>query len=374
MCNVWLAMLKPHWYKVDWGLLIPVIILIIIGVVMIFSTSSIVGFSNFNDSFFFIKRHLVFLFIGICAFFVGLLVPYEIYKKYTGLLFFSALMLLLLTLSPLGVKVGGATRWLDLAFFRFQPAEVAKFAVVVLIAISLNRKDQVLNHFVKGAGPLVLIVVLPIILLILQPDLGNSGLILMVFLGLLFLSQFPIRYIIGFFVSSIIALIGIILSHPYQLKRIQSFLDPWEDPLGKNYHMVQSLIAIGSGGITGVGLGESKLKYFYLPLQYSDFIFSIICEEGGFILASIIFLLFGVIVFRSLKIARYATSSFGFYLAMGLMLILVVQAILNMGVVMGLLPVTGIPLTFISFGGSSLVVSMFCIGVLLNISKDRSND
>ena len=362
-------MLKPHWYKVDWGLLIPVVILIIIGVVMIFSTSSIVGFSNFNDSFFFIKRHLVFLFIGICAFFVGLLVPYEIYKKYAGLLFFSALMLLLLTLSPLGVKVGGATRWLDLAFFRFQPAEVAKFAVVVLIAIALNRKDQVLNHFVKGAGPLVLIVVIPIILLILQPDLGNSGLILMVFLGLLFLSQFPIRYIIGFFASSIIALIGIILSHPYQLKRIQSFLDPWEDPLGKNYHMVQSLIAIGSGGITGVGLGESKLKYFYLPLQYSDFIFSIICEEGGFILASIVIGMYFFILVKAYLIAKKTTDMFAFSLAMGCAFLVCFQAFINIAVVLGLFPVTGIPLTFISYGGTSLITSLFYIGVILNISN-----
>ena len=192
--------------------------------------------------------------------------------------------------------------------------------------------------------------------------------------ALLFISPIPFKQLFSVFLGSISIITISILSRPYQQKRILAFLNPDDDPLGRNYHMVQSLIAIGSGGLFGTGIGEGKLKYFYLPLQYSDFIFSIICEEGGFILASIIFLLFGVIVFRSLKIARYATSSFGFYLAMGLMLILVVQAILNMGVVMGLLPVTGIPLTFISFGGSSLVVSMFCVGVLLNISKDRSND
>jgi cell division protein FtsW len=362
-------MLKPHWYKVDWGLLIPVVCLIIIGVVMIFSTSSIVGFSNFNDSFFFIKRHFVFLFIGVCAFFVGLLVPFNSYKKYAGVLFIAALVLLILTLSPLGVKVGGAKRWLDLVLFRFQPAEVAKFAVVVLIAIALDRKERVLNHFVKGGGPLVLIIVFPIFFLILQPDLGNSGLILMVFLGLLFLSKFPIRYIIGFLGGSVVSLVGIILSHPYQLQRIKSFLNPWEDPLGKNYHMVQSLIAIGSGGITGVGLGESKLKYFYLPLQYSDFIFSIICEEGGFILAAIVIGMYFFILVKAYLIAKKTTDTFAFSLAMGCAFLVCFQAFINIAVVLGLFPVTGIPLTFISYGGTSLITSLFYIGVILNISN-----
>ena len=237
-------MLKPHWYKFDWILLVPVISLIIIGIVMIFSSSSIVGFSNYNDSFFFIKRHLVFLTMGIGAFFIGVLVPFNFYKKYVGVLVVATIVLLILTLSPLGVKVGGAQRWLDLAFFRFQPAEVAKFTVVILIGIALDRKKSILNHFLKGGIPLVLIVMIPIILLIMQPDLGNSGLILVVFISLLFLSSFPLRYIFTFLGISVVSLIGIILSHPYQLLRIQSFLNPWEDPTGKNYHMVLIVLAM----------------------------------------------------------------------------------------------------------------------------------
>lgn len=362
-------MLKPHWYKLDWVLLIPVVCLILVGIVMIFSTSSIVGFSNYNDSFFFIKRHFVFLLMGLCAFGVGVLVPFEVYKKYSWLLFFVACGLLILTITPLGVKVGGAKRWLDLGFFRFQPAEIAKFAVVVLLAIGLDRKQKVLNHFVKGGLPLAVVVIVPILLLILQPDLGNSGLILSVFMALLLLSRFPIRYIVSFFGASIVGLVGIILSHPYQLKRIQSFLDPWSDPLGKNYHMVQSLIAIGSGGITGVGLGESKLKFFYLPLQYSDFIFSIICEEGGFILAVFVICMYFFIVFRSYLIAKSADDAFAFYLAMGCSFLVCFQAFINIAVVLGLFPVTGIPLTFISYGGTSLITSLFYIGVILNISN-----
>lgn len=362
-------MLKPHWYKFDWILLVPVISLIIIGIVMIFSSSSIVGFSNYNDSFFFIKRHLVFLTMGIGAFFIGVLVPFNFYKKYVGVLVVATIVLLILTLSPLGVKVGGAQRWLDLAFFRFQPAEVAKFTVVILIGIALDRKKSILNHFLKGGIPLVLIVMIPIILLIMQPDLGNSGLILVVFISLLFLSSFPLRYIFTFLGISVVSLIGIILSHPYQLLRIQSFLNPWEDPTGKNYHMVQSLIAIGSGGITGVGLGESKLKFFYLPLQYSDFIFSIICEEGGLILAVIVISMYFFILFKSYQIAKSAEEVFAFYLAMGCAFLVCFQAFINIAVVLGLFPVTGIPLTFISYGGTSLITSMFYIGVILNVSN-----
>ncbi len=361
--------------SIDISLFLVMVILIIIGLVMLISTSSIVGIANFNDSYYFIRKQVFFIGLGFLGCLMGMSIPYRTYQRYALYGYMTSLIVMGLTLVPgVGKLVGGASRWIDLGLFTLQPIELMKFFIVVSIAGLLATKKDVLSDIKQGVLAALCLVSPPLFILFLQPDLGNLGLLLMVVGALLFISPIPFKQLFSVFLGSISIITISILSRPYQQKRILAFLNPDDDPLGRNYHMVQSLIAIGSGGLFGTGIGEGKLKYFYLPLQYSDFIFSIICEEGGFILASIIFLLFGVIVFRSLKIARYATSSFGFYLAMGLMLILVVQAILNMGVVMGLLPVTGIPLTFISFGGSSLVVSMFCVGVLLNISKDRSND
>ncbi len=362
-------MLNRLWYKVDWTLMIPVMILIVIGVIMIFSTSSIVGFSNYNDSYFFIKRHFIFLVIAFGAFFVGLVTPYTLYKKYFKSIAVCAIILLVLTLTPLGVEIAGAQRWLNLGVLRFQPAELAKFVVILFIALGLTRKQAILNHFFKGCVPLCIGTVVIATLLILQPDLGNVALILLVVFCLFFLSKIPLRHII---LLGVIALIGVglvIMSHPYQMQRVTSFLDPWADPLGKNYHTIQSFMAIGSGGITGVGLGESKLKYFYLPLQYSDFIFSIICEEGGFLLAMIVIVLYMAIMIKTYQIVKKTTDIFAFNVGMGAGLFICLQAFINIAVVIGLLPVTGIPLTFISFGGTSLITSLFYIGVILNISN-----
>ena len=267
-------MLKRYWYKVDWVLLIPVILLLIIGVLMIFSTSSIVGFSNYNDAYFFIKRHLVYLCIGFFALFLGTVINHHVYEKKLSHLFLLMIVLLLITLSPLGVKLGGAQRWLDLGFIRFQPVELAKFVIIIFTATGLARSKDILSRFLKGCFPILAVASIPLALLLLQPDLGNTGMILMVMFALFFLSNMPFKHIGTLVGMSFTALVGIILSNDYQMKRVIAFLDPWADPLGKNYHMIQSLIAIGSGGFWGLGLGESKLKYFYLPLQYSDFIFS----------------------------------------------------------------------------------------------------
>ncbi len=364
------AMLKPHWYKVDWSLMVPVFLLIIIGIIMLMSTSSIVGFSNYNDAYFFIKRHLMYLGVGILACFVGMVTPHTIYKRFLGLLFVLVLVCLLLTLTPLGVKVGGAQRWLDIGVFRFQPVEILKFVVVVFIAVGLDRSQSFLNNFFKGCFPLLLVVSIPLSLVVLQPDLGNTAIILLVVGCLFFLSSMPLRHIVSLGGISFLAVCLIILSHSYQMQRILAFLNPWEDPLGKNYHIIQSLIAIGSGGFFGLGLGESKLKYFYLPLQYSDFIFSIICEEGGFIFAVLVLLLFVLILFKTFFIVKKSESQFSFFLGMGCGLLICVQALINIAVVIGLMPVTGLPLTFISFGGTSLITSLFYVGVILNISND----
>jgi len=361
--------------RADWTLLIPVGILLIIGVIMIISTSSAVGLANYHDGFYFIKKHTGFLALGAVAFAVGLLLPHQSYRRmaFWGLL--GALVLMVLSFVPgIGVKVGGARRWIDVGLLTFQPVEVAKFFLVVFLAVFLENKQSVIRQFTKVAIPIMLVFLMPVLILINQPDLGNIGLILLVMATLLFLAKIPIWQFVMVCLSGL-GLLAINLSlHPYQWTRITAFLDPWADPLGKNYHMIQSLTAIGSGGFWGLGLGESKMKFFYLPLQYSDFIFSIICEEGGFILAAIIIGLYGFLFFRGIDIAKKSGSSFSYFLCMGLLLMLIYQAFLNIGVVIGVLPVTGIPLTFISFGGTSLVTSLFYMGVILNVSKEKAHD
>ncbi len=362
-------MLKRHWYKANWSLLFPVILLIAIGIIMIFSTSSIVGFSNYNDSYFFIKRHIAYLFMGFIACFVGITVPHTWYRSLIPTLFCIMILFLCLTLTPLGVKIGGAQRWLSLGFIQFQPVEIAKFVIILVVARGLDRSDSIFKYFFKGCLPILIILCIPLALLALQPDMGNIGIILSVVFCLFFLSKMPLRHIASLICVSISGIVGVILQNPYQLRRITAFLDPWADPLGKNYHMVQSLIAIGSGGLTGMGLGESKLKYFYLPLQYSDFIFSIICEEGGFLLALFVITLYLSIVLKTYHIVKKCAEPFSFYLGMGCALLVCMQAFINIAVVIGLFPVTGIPLTFISFGGTSLITSLFYIGIIINISN-----
>ncbi len=346
------------------------VVLIIIGAIMLLSSSSVVAFANFNDPYYYIKKHALYLVMGIVLFIIGFRIPHTIYQKYSlqGLLF--SVFLLILTLIPgIGVQLGGAKRWLNLVVFQMQPVEVAKFFAIVFVATSLHNKRQSITSLQKGFIPILAMVCLPVLVLLKQPDLGNTILTMSVTLILMFLGGARLKHLGGLLGGALSAITISVMLHPYQLGRIKTFLFPWRDPLGKSYHIVQSFIAIGSGGIFGQGLGQSKLKYFYLPLQYSDFIFSILCEEGGLILATTVIILNGLLFYRGISIAFYSRNHFSYFLGVGLTLLLVLQAVINMGVAIGLFPVKGVPLTFISFGGTSLIMSMFYVGVLLNISK-----
>lgn len=363
----------PTLFKgMDYMVFYAMVILICIGALMILSTSATVGLANYQDSYYFIKKHALFVFIGSCAFFFGLGLPHQVYKNFAGTGLVCATILVSLTLVPgLGVKLGGAKRWLDLGFFQLQPVEVLKFFVIVFISSMLENKKRAMKEFKKGILPVMLVLGIPLIILLIQPDFGNVILIAGVAGILLFMSHARLLHLCGLLAIGGVASAISLIVNPYQMGRIKNFLSPWADPLGKNYHIIQSFIAIGSGGLFGLGLGQSKLKFFYVPLQYSDFIFSILCEEGGFILAVTVILLFGVILFRGTRIASKADTEFGFYLALGLVTMLCLQAIINIGVVIGVIPITGIPLTFISFGGTSLIMSMYKMGVILNVSKYR---
>lgn len=366
-------MFKMHFNmrSIDWWLVIPMAILLTIGYIMVFSTTSFKGLSEFNDAYYFIKRHSLFLMLGIALFTCGSWLPVKYYKKCAFWGYLVSVALLLITLIPtIGVKVGGANRWLNFFGVQFQPIEIAKFWWAISVSIVLSKKSQWLHSFKHGMVPVFIIMLLPILCLLLQPDLGNAILTLSVAFALLLVSSLPLMVLL---VSVIMGagMIGYsILTHPYQMQRVQSFLNPWLDPLGKNYHIIQSFTAIGSGGVFGFGIGESRLKYFYLPLHYSDFIFSILCEEGGIMLASMVLLSFLVIFIRGIQISvgkpRY---SFEQFLVLALTFYIVFQAMINICVVVGIFPITGIPLTFISYGGTSLLSSLFCLGVVHRVGK-----
>ena len=350
----------------DWSLFMSILALVFIGTFMIFSTSSVVGLSNYGDGYFFLKRHLVFLIIGTGSFLSGLMVPKSLYRTYIWGFYGACILLLAATLIPgVGVKAGGASRWLYLGFVQFQPVEVVKFVLIVFIASFLDWRKQQVRQGLKGIIPLLVVIALPVGLLISQPDLSNIVLISVTSASMLFLSKLPFR---SLFALILIGFVGFGLSvatHPYQMDRIKTFMEPNTDTLGKGYHIHQSLIAIGSGGKFGQGIGQSKLKFFYLPLHYSDFIFSIVCEEGGFVLGVFVIGLFALFLKRCFVRAHNCESDFDYFLIIGLSVLLVFQMIINMGATMGVFPVTGMPLTFISFGGTSLIMSMFFVGVIL---------
>lgn len=355
-------------FKLDWALLVIVLLLALLGVIMVFSTTAVTGLNDYGDPHYFVKKQLVFLVLGLIALFVGFQIDYRFYKKYALYGILLSVILLAITLVPsIGIKSGGARRWIDLGVFQLQSVELVKFAVAVFLSAALARKQHSIADFRQGLLPILLVIVVPIILIAQQPDLGNIILIMIV-MGLLFwVGRVPFMQLASLAAGALSFVVMSLLANPYQWRRISAFFNPWADPLGQNYHVIQSFIAIGSGGIFGHGFGNSKLKFFYLPLHYSDFIFSVICEEGGLLLGSIVVLLFVALLVRSCVLAKELDDPFGYFLAISLTLFLVVQAVLNISVVIGLMPVTGIPLTFISYGGSSYVISLFFVGVLLNV-------
>jgi cell division protein FtsW len=348
---------------------IPSAILIFLGLIMIFSTSPTVGLSNYNDPYFFIKRHLIYLFLGSFALLITVKIPHQLYRKLLIPGFFLSILCLIFTLiPPFGVSIGGASRWLNLGV-QFQPIELVKFWFIVYLATFFDRKSSDITSFTKGILPLLIVLCVPLLILALQPDLGNTLVMVGVLFVLLFINRAAVWQILTLMASGAALVMLSILSRGYQRKRIRAFLDPWADPLGESYHIIQSFIAIGSGGLWGKGLGEGQLKFFYLPLHYSDFIFSIAGEEGGFLLAALIVALFTILIIAGLNLSQKLKDNYAKNLALGLILFICLQAFINIACVIGLLPVTGIPLTFISYGGSSLVLSMAYIGVVLNIAK-----
>ncbi len=352
------------------NLFIITVILICIGIVMIFSASSIYAWEKYKDSFFFLKRHLSFLVIGLFLTFLVMSIDYRKFRRFAKpLLIFSLFLLVLVLIPGISREVSGARRWFRYKFISFQPSELAGMAIIIYIADFISRKDKVIKTFLRGFLPPLCVLGLCTLLILLQPDLGTALAIGVVVFIVLFVSGVRTSYLLSIILVSLPILYILIFSVPYRKMRILSFLNPWLDPKGSGFQIIQSQVALGSGGIFGVGLGHSKQKLFYLPAAHTDFIFSIIGEELGLIGTLGVIILFMIFIQQGLKIIKHASDKFGYFLSLGLVSMISLKAIINVSVSCGLLPTKGLPLPFISYGGSSLIFDMLSLGLLLNIGR-----
>ncbi|HVH30605.1 MAG TPA: putative lipid II flippase FtsW [bacterium] len=353
----------------DSWLFVAVLALVAAGVVMVYSASAIVAHDRFGDSAFFLKRQAVWAVLGMMALALTQRIHYARLRALTPVLLFLTLAALVLVLVPgVGRVAGGARRWIAIAGpFAFQPAEGAKLALVLYLAHVLTARGR--TDTLRAAGPPLLVTVLCAGLILLQPDMGTALLLGALTLGLLFIGGVRPLHLMGLSAATLPLLTVAVLGEGYRRQRIMAFLNPWRDPQGAGFHIIQSLLALGSGGLLGLGLGNSRQKFFYLPEQHTDFIFAILGEELGLIGAVAIVALFGLLAVRGFRIAREAPDRYGSLVASGITLMIVLQAIINIGVTTGVLPITGVPLPFVSFGGSSLLFTLISVGILLNISQ-----
>jgi len=351
------------------------VILICVGVVMIYSASSIYAWERYHDSFFFLKRHLAFLVVGTLLTFVVMSIDYKKFRRYAKPLLFSSLLLRVLVLIPgIGREVSGARRWFRFGFLSFQPSEFANLAIIIYLSDFIARKSNAIKYFFKGFLPPVCILVAYSLLILVQPDLGTTMAMAMVVIIMLFVAGVRIAYLVSMVLSGLPVLFFLIISESYRMKRILAFLNPWLDPKGSGFQIIQSQIALGSGGVFGVGLGHSKQKLFYLPAAHTDFIFSIIGEELGLVGTLGVVILFIIFIRQGLKVIKMSSDKFGYFLALGLVLMITFKAIINIGVSCGVFPTKGLPLPFISYGGSSFVFDMISVGIMLNISRSRGDE
>ena len=349
-----------------------VINIAIFGIIMIYSASSIWAQYKYNDAFKFVKSQSFFLLIGIILMHIISKIDYKIYQKKANLILGICFSLLLLVLIPgIGSIRNGSRSWFGIGGFGIQPSEFAKIGLIIYTAKYLSTNKKELRNIKKGVLPILLIISIFFLLIMLEPDFGTAMVIVLTLVSLIFVSGVKISFFIKIGLLGLLGIIALIAVAPYRLARILSFLNPWSDPLGSGFQIIQSLYAIGPGGLLGQGFLKSHQKHFYLPEPQTDFIFSIISEEFGFLGVLLVTSSFCFIFYRAIKIALKSYDWFGKLLVFGLIIGIIIQACLNLCVVIGLIPVTGVTLPFFSYGGSSLLVSMISIGIILNVSKNN---
>lgn len=359
----------------DVYLLFISLLLVFIGTVMIFSSSAVFAREMYHDSYFFLKKQGVFVAMGLVLMFTAKNIPYRLYWKLVYPMLFVALFFLLLVLVVgRGAGQEGVHRWIKLGPFSFQPTEFAKLAIVIFVAYALAKKREKVREFSKGFLPVLAISGFYILLILLQKDLGSAFTVGVIVFFMLFISGTRMGYLVGAVVAASPVLYYLLFAVAFRRKRIMAFLDPWQYRLDSGFQIIQSFVAFKEGGLTGVGLGEGKQKLFYLPEAHTDFIFSVVGEELGLIGVAAIMILFTLFIYRGLLITLKSRDLFGLYLSFGITCLIGAQAFINMAVVMGLLPTKGLPLPFISYGGSSLLITMIGVGILLNISTYTEGD
>lgn len=357
--------------SVDFVLFCTILLLVTVGVIMVYSASSYTSFFGMQDSMFFLKKQALWAVIGIIAMFFTIKLDYHLVKKHIALLMIVTTALLLVVFAFPANK--GAQRWIPLGFASLQPSEIAKYVVVAYTAKSLENKGENVKSFFYGIIPYFIVSGIFAALVLAEKNLSIASVIMIVTIIMIFVGGSKISHLVS--LASVVGVLGVIfiLIEPYRLDRLLNFRNPWADARDKGYQLIQSLLALGSGGITGLGIGQSRQKCYYIPEPHNDFIFSIIGEEMGFIGTTFVVLLFIIFVWRGIKIAMEAKDTFGSLLAVGITSVVAVQALINIAVVTGSMPVTGVPLPFISYGGSSLVLNLMAMGVLLNISRQSAN-
>lgn len=358
--------------RIDLVLLSAVLALSALGLVMVYSASAVAAAARTGDGAHFLKRQLVAAALGVSAMAAVLKVGYRRLAALAYPALLSAVVLLVLVLIPgIGSTAGGARRWIRLSGFSLQPAEIAKLALVLYLAYSLAKKREKVRFFSIGLLPHLFITGLLVLLTLAEPDFGTAVALVLILFALLFASGAKVSYLVGSALLALPVAYHLVARSPYRMKRILAFMDPWAHRHDVGYQVSESLMSIGSGGVFGLGLGDGRQKLFFLPEAHTDFIFSIIGEELGLVGVVLVLGLYGLLLWRGVRAALNATEAFGAYLALGITMLLSAQAAVNMAVAMGLLPTKGLTLPFISYGGTSLVISLAAAGVLLSIGQSR---
>ncbi|MDO8494082.1 MAG: putative lipid II flippase FtsW [Deltaproteobacteria bacterium] len=360
---------------VDVPLLIAVALLTSLGLTFVFSASAVLANDKFGDNLYFLKRMILNVALGVGLMMVSMRFSYFHLRKVVYPFMIFCVILLLVTLySGLGVKVGSTTRWISFYFFNFQPSELAKIAIIFFMAYFLEKKEDRIDKFSIGIIPPVMMTGVLILLVLLGKDFGTAFVMGLLVGSLLFLGGARLWHLFLFFLAALPMIVHLILNEGYRMKRLISFLNPWGDRLGGGFQILQSLLAFDEGGWTGKGLGAGQQKLFYLPEAHTDFIFSVVGEELGLFGVTVTIGLFIALMVRGIRIARHAPDLFGRYVAFGIVLLVILPCLINMGVATGLLPTKGLVLPFLSYGGSNMVTTFVAIGILLNISTYQQAD
>lgn len=355
----------------DFTLLLSALLLVFIGIIMVFSASWPEAMKSFNNEYYFLKKQSIAAGIGFILMLILMNIDYKYYKKMSWLIYIVSLMSGLLIYSPLGIESKGARRWVDLKITTFQPSDVIKLGTIIFLAAFLSKRKNKVDSIRGGTLPTLAIMGVSCGMIFLQKDLGTTVTLAMTLMALFFVSGMRISHLILMVTVGSFGLMKAITDerNAYRMRRFAAFLDPFADKQDTGWQIVQSLYALGSGGLFGLGLGKSRQKFFYISESYNDFIFAIIGEELGFLGALTVILLFAILVWRGTRIALNAEDLFGCLLASGIVALITIQTLIHIAVVTSSIPTTGIPLPLISYGGTSLILYMSSIGILLNISR-----